>query len=271
MERRLTKRMILMLGLAGVLLLPAGSLRAQLAAPNAMGVRMGHLHLNVHDVAANKALFVELGGTPVQKLGAFEVIKFPGVLVLLRQQDPTGPSVGSVVNHVGFQVPNVAQAMARWKAAGLKTEDGGNPQQGFVITPEGLRIEILEDAAMTMPIKMHHVHFFVDQAAIPEMQAWYAKMFGAIPGKRGNFLADDVPGVNLTFAPSATPVVPTKGRVLDHIGFEIVGLEAFCKKLEANGVKLDRPYTKNPNGLALAFITDPWGTNIELNEGLDKL
>lgn len=265
------KRRFLLLGLAGALLMPLGALRAQLAPPNEMGVSLGHLHLNVHDVQANKSLFVSMGGTALPKLADFEVIKFPGVLILLRQQDPTGPSVGSVVNHVGFLVPNVAQSMAKWKAAGLKTENGTSAQQGYVITPEGLRIEILEDATMTVPIKMHHIHFFVDQAAIPEMQAWYAKTFGAKPGKRGNFEADDVPGVNLTFAPSSTPVAPTKGRVLDHIGFEVVNLEAFCKKLEASGIKLDRPYTKNPNGLALAFITDPWGTNIELNEGLDKL
>ena len=265
------KRRFLLLALAGTLLMPFGAVRAQLAPPNEMGVSMGHLHLNVHDVQANKSLFVSMGGTALPELGDFEVIKFPGVLVFLRQQGPTGPSVGSVVNHVGFQVPNVAQSMTKWKAAGLKTESGTNAQQGFVITPDGLRIEILEDTTMTVPIKMHHVHFFVDQAAISEMQAWYAKTFGAKPGKRANFEADDVPGVNLTFAPSMTPVVPTKGRVLDHIGFEVVNLEAFCKKLEASGVKLDRPYTKNPNGLALAFITDPWGTNIELNEGLDKL
>jgi hypothetical protein len=30
---------------------------------------------------------------------------------------------------------------------------------------------------------------------------------------------------------------------------------------------VDRPYTKNPQtGAALAFIYDPWGTYIELNE-----
>ena len=49
-------------------------------------------------------------------------------------------------------------------------------------------------------------------------------------------------------------------------------LEAFCKKLEAMGIKLDAPYRNVPAlGLALAFITDPWGTSIELNEGLDKI
>ena len=49
-------------------------------------------------------------------------------------------------------------------------------------------------------------------------------------------------------------------------------LEAFCKKLEAMGIKLNVPYRKvEALGLAIAFITDPWGTSIELNEGLDKL
>jgi extradiol dioxygenase family protein len=59
---------------------------------------------------------------------------------------------------------------------------------------------------------------------------------------------------------------------LDHIGFEVQDLEAFTKKLEAAGVKFDVSYRKIPAlGLSLAFLTDPWGTYIELTEGLDKL
>ncbi len=42
--------------------------------------------------------------------------------------------------------------------------------------------------------------------------------------------------------------------------------EGFIAKLEVAGIELDRPYTKNNTGGALAFITDPWGTYIELNE-----
>ena len=43
-------------------------------------------------------------------------------------------------------------------------------------------------------------------------------------------------------------------------------LQGFIRKLEAAGIKMDRPYTPTDNGGALAFITDPWGTSIELNE-----
>jgi catechol 2,3-dioxygenase-like lactoylglutathione lyase family enzyme len=78
--------------------------------------------------------------------------------------------------------------------------------------------------------------------------------------------------VNLSFSTSATPVVGTKGRALDHIGFEVKDLETFCKKMEAAGVKFDVPYRKVPAlGLAVAFFTDPFGTYVELTEGLSKL
>jgi hypothetical protein len=46
-------------------------------------------------------------------------------------------------------------------------------------------------------------------------------------------------------------------------------LAEFCKKLEAQGIKIDVPFRDVPAlKITLAFITDPWGTYIELNEGL---
>ena len=260
-------------------ILPTTTARAQLADPGSVGVAMGHVHLAVQDVDATKKFWLKLGGTPI-KLGANEGVKYPGVLILIRKaMDPPAGTVGSVVNHIGFLVPNVAETRAKWQAAGLMMEppNPANAKQIYVHTPDDLvRIEILEDAMQTVPIKFHHVHFFVTDAggkdSVLAMQAWYAKTFGAKPGKRGQFEAADLPGVNLTFAKSDTPTVGTKGRALDHIGFEIKDLQAFCKKAEAAGIKLDMPYTPRPDlGIALAFITDPWGTYIELNEGLNKL
>jgi catechol 2,3-dioxygenase-like lactoylglutathione lyase family enzyme len=261
-------------------ILPTTTARAQLADPGSVGVAMGHVHLAVQDIEATKKFWIAVGGTPASKLGANEVVKFPGVLILIRKaMDPPAGTVGSVVNHIGFLVPNVAATRAKWQAAGLMMEppNPANAKQIYVHTPDDLvRIEILEDAMQTVPIKFHHVHFFVADAggtnSVLAMQAWYAKTFGAKPGKRGQFEAADLPGVNLTFAKSDTATVGTKGRALDHIGFEIKDLQAFCKKAEAAGIKLDMPYTPRPDlGIALAFITDPWGTYIELNEGLNKL
>ena len=65
--------------------------------------------------------------------------------------------------------------------------------------------------------------------------------------------------------------LPIKGRTLDHIGFEVTDLEAFCKKLEASGLIFDQPYSKRRHpSFASAELTDPWGISIESTEGLRK-
>lgn len=261
-----------MIGLALAASLMSGTAMAQLAPPNEMGVTNGHYHMNSKDIEANKKILTAMGGVAM-KNGNFEIVKFPGVFVFLNQANApaaTAGSVGSVVNHYGFLVPNVQEAMAKWKAAGVPVVPGGNGRldQAFVTTPDGMRIEILEDKAQTVPIKNHHVHFALPESEIPKARDWYAKTFGGKPGMRGQNVAADLPGVNLSFSKSDTggALPTTKGRVLDHIGFDVKNLEAFCKKLGEMGVKVDRPYVKNPNGVALCFVYDPWGTYIELNE-----
>jgi catechol 2,3-dioxygenase-like lactoylglutathione lyase family enzyme len=241
--------------------------RAQLAPAGDAGVVMGHLHLTVRNVEAHRAFWSALGGTAVQN-GPLALIQFPGTFVMLRQAEPTGGTVGSTINHVGFLVKDIQSWIAKWQAAGLTIEQPQpRPTQLYLVAPDDVRVEILEDKTIDAPLKMHHVHFYT--VSPPDAQTWYAKTFGAVPGKRGQFDAADLPGVNLTFAKAETPTVATKGRSLDHIGFEVKGLEAFCTKLEAAGIKLDRPYTKIPNSTtAIAFLTDPWGTYIELTENL---
>ena len=251
--------------------LAIGTAWAQPYAPNDMGVTMGHWHLNSADVEANKKIFVGMGGTHI-KAGVFDIVRFPGVVVMLNLRDakspPSAGTDGSVVNHVGFIVQNVQDSVARWKAAGVPVQPGNNNRtdQAYVTTPDGLKIEILEDKQQSVPIRHEHVHLFLPEAAIPESQAWYVKTFGAKPSLRNQAPVADIPGVQMRFAKTATPADPTKGRVLDHIGFDVKDLQGFIKKLEAAGIKMDRPYTPTDTGGALAFITDPWGTSIELNE-----
>ena len=143
--------------------------------------------------------------------------------------------------------------------------------------PDNVRIEIFGDPNLPVPVQMNHIHFFPPKQDIPAMQAWYAKTFGGVVGKResvarpGNYIdCDDLPGVNLSMSPSDNRRAPTAGRAIDHIGFEVTNLEAFAKKLAAQGTKLDEPIRSIPAAkhLKITFITDPWGTRIELTEGL---
>jgi catechol 2,3-dioxygenase-like lactoylglutathione lyase family enzyme len=260
-----------MLKLFPLILILAPFALAQLPAPNAAGVAMGHLHLNVKDVEAAKSFFVDQLGATSVKLGSSEVMKFPGALVFLRKAEPTGGTEGSVVNHIGFLVRDLDPYVAKWKANSVKivSQNMAN-RQLFLMTPDGVKIEIYEDKTISAPIVNHHIHFY--NRSMNETKAWYVKTFSAKPGMRGRFEAADLPGVNLSFSASETPVAGTKGRALDHIGFEVKDLEAFCKKMEAAGVTFDVPYRKVPGlGLAVAFFTDPFGTYVELTEGLSKL
>jgi hypothetical protein len=52
----------------------------------------------------------------------------------------------------------------------------------------------------------------------------------------------------------------------------VKNLREFLAKLEAQGIKPSVTF-RRVDALAtnIAFIVDPWGTNIELTEGLDKL
>ena len=117
-----------------------------------------------------------------------------------------------------------------------------------------------------MPIRGEHVHLSLPEADIPKAQAWYAKTFGGKAGMRNDAPVVDLPGVQLRFAKADTKQAPTRGRVLDHIGFDVKDHQAFVKKIEAEGIKLDEPVRKSPTGSTITYITDPWGTRIEIVE-----
>jgi catechol 2,3-dioxygenase-like lactoylglutathione lyase family enzyme len=269
-DKAMKIRFLFVLVAAAFAVLPAC---AQLAPPNEAGVTMGHIHLFVKDVEAQKHFWtVEMGGTVVQN-GALMLIQFPGTYIMLRQADPTGPPSGSIVDHFGFVWKDLPAAMAKWKADGVEIEQSGNPNQGYVHGPDGIRVEFFGDTSLSVPVQMNHIHFY--PMDIPAMQAWYARMFGGVPGKRARVSSpgwvdcDDLPGVNLSFSQGKTALAPTKGRSLDHIGFDVKDLDAFAKRLDAQGVKLDEAIRVAPNGTTkVAYLTDPWGTRIELTERL---
>ena len=94
--------------------------------------------------------------------------------------------------------------------------------------------------------------------------------FGAVAGKRGQWDVANVPGTEITIGKVDMAQVPTDGRSVDHIGFEVKNIDAFAAKLQAAGIKTDAPIRNSTNAanLRLVYVTDPWGTKIEITEGL---
>src|ERR1700686_863534 len=90
--------------LPALTLLATARLLAQLAPVNDAGVTMGHIHLTVKDTAAQQEFWTAMLGGTLVKNGPLSLIQFPGVFIMLRQGETSGPPAGSVVNHFGFVV-----------------------------------------------------------------------------------------------------------------------------------------------------------------------
>jgi len=203
----------------------------------------------------------------------------------LTPGSPSAGSKGSVVDHIGFGVLNPQESIANWSAAGVKVSKvnksplNGN-SVGNVYSPDDLEVEITQENGVdpypSLPpnttIESNHMHIYVPLSLRQQMRDWYVEKFDAIPGELGANLIGELPGVKfMRWTAHSDPTAPTKGRALDHIGFEVKNLEAFCKKLEAKGVKFDQTYSKSRHkSFASAEFTDRWGVSIELTEGLNR-
>ncbi len=257
-----------------VALLFATPAQAQLAPPNAGGVTFAHVHLNVTDVDVHEKIWVEqFGGVAVQK-GFLRTVKFPNMLVVFTERAPSGGSQGTVMDHFGFKVRNLAEVLASWRAAGLEVQSEFTGAEGYanayVVAPDGVRFELQEDPQLPMKAAGYHIHFFAPDYL--ELLDWYVDIFGGVQASRGNIETTvNIPGQNLSFATSQTVREPTQGRAIDHIGFEVDDLRAFIARLEARGITMGLGYTEiAPIELAIAFFTDPSGVYIELTEGFDE-
>jgi catechol 2,3-dioxygenase-like lactoylglutathione lyase family enzyme len=253
-----------------LLALSAASMFAQVAPPNAAGVSFGHIHLTVADPKATQKTWADMFGGEIMTAGTLNMVKIPGIFIIVSQAMPSGGTVGSVVDHIGIEVKDYP-AMA----AGLMWQELTPNVQAFLSMPDDVRVEIMENKDLKTAVQFHHVH-----ESVPDPKAaqqWYIKEFGAGDGSRRNLPSAMMPVGEVDFLSSAgrggapaAPKAASKGRSLDHIGFEVKDLDALLKKLQADGVTINMPLrdmTKNI-GLKIAFITDPNGTYIELTEGL---
>ena len=193
------KRLLTGIGLAIVLFAPTVA-SAQILVAGEGPVVYGHHHLNTTNMDAQKKFYADTLGGSVAKIGTGdrrqEIIKFPTVLIFFRpMQAPTGGSIGTTVNHIGFSVPDLRPLVAKIKANGFKmitadsvaanvkvTDDiaAASPTTNiaFVLGPEDVKVELVEVKSQKVPIPASSASTSSGQMNT-EMQAWYAKTFGA--------------------------------------------------------------------------------------------
>ena len=265
MTRKASFRLFILCGLCVLAVLLTAS--AQLPPPNAIGVATGHIHLNVGDVEAQKEFWIDLGAE-VTSTGSLEMLRIPGMYIILRDREPTGPSDGSTVNHFGFFVRDYTGIRSKLLARSVEVNaDRAENKQITIRSPDGALIEFTEDNSMEVPIAFHHIHMdHTDQEGI---RNWYVKIFGAESSSRRAWPSAVVPGGRIDVLKADAGREPTQGRAIDHIGFEVADMDAFADRLRAEGVAFDvEPRVIPRIGLKIAFITDPIGTYIEITEGL---
>jgi hypothetical protein len=263
-------------------------------AASASMVAFPHVHLHVKDVAASKRFWIDtLGGSAVAAAGAgVEAVRFPDVVIFLEPKDAAGGgSKGTVVDHVAFDVKDLKVTVDKLKAAKstLVTRAETNPvyvvtdeiaympdqatSSAVVMAPGDMKVELVEVKTLAVPVAFRHIHFA--PPAVTPMKDWYIANLGAKLGTRGfGFEGLDVAGKSnmLMFTLAGDKISPTDGHVNNRIGFEVRGLALLVKKLEKAGAKVVRAYGRSPSGPGMsAVLTDPWGTTIELTEGLNKL
>jgi catechol 2,3-dioxygenase-like lactoylglutathione lyase family enzyme len=270
---------LLIASIVGLLPLSA-SLIAQAPEPNKSGVSVALVHLIVRNPEAHKKLWVDMLGAQSISRDASELLRLPGLFVSLEKGEPSGPSNGSSVNHVGLWIKDYDSVKAKvtaahltiisdnYKAAGCAAAPGTPACQMTVAFPDGVGVEFTEDKQLGSTAAIHHIHM---QTTDPQgLRTWYARTLGATAGlRRGTIMAAMFERGEVDFNKAAEAQAPTRGRAIDRFGLEVKGLDALCKTLEAEGVKCDAgSRAVSGSRVKSAFITDPVGARIELTEGL---
>ncbi len=266
------QRLLTAAGCLTLLAATAAPLSAQLAAPNAAGVSLGAVYFTVPDVEKHKKIWVDNFGATPTMVGKTEMLKLSGVFIVLTKGTPE--MVPGLVDHLGIWAKDLDPIRAKLTAAGIPTM----PKAQFINLPDGVKLEFIDDPNGPDTPAAQHIHYFIGPMPTgPEARAWYMKEFGAAEAGRRNGAipsalftpADKWISLDFTGARGGG-AAPTsnKGKVLDRFALEVRGIDAFVKKLEADGVKITRPVSTNADGLKTAMIVDVVGNDVELIEGL---
>jgi catechol 2,3-dioxygenase-like lactoylglutathione lyase family enzyme len=280
---------------------------AQLAAPNASGVSLGAVYYTVPNVAAHRKIWVDIFGAKPTMVGKTEMLKMPGAFIVLTQGTPSTatPLVNHLGIWAKDLNPTRAKltaaeinTMPGAQFVDIPIAPNQNLRLEFIDDPAG------PDA----PAAHHIHYFVPSAEAGTNGRAWYVKTFGAAENSRRNggvpsaLLTPPEKWVSIDFtaaggggrggarggrggapggapggagaAPAPAPAaaaagpVSNKGTILDHFSLEVKGLDAFVKKIEAEGVKVTKPVSTNADGLKTAMIVDGVGNDVELVEGL---
>lgn len=240
-----------------------------LYASNITAQTWDHTHLTVTDTKAASEWYAKHFGGEITESGPFDAVWFGTNLVKFKSGENILQSTGSIVDHIAFSIEDVDA-----KATAL-AEDGANvpavnrrkPGFRYAIDPWGTKIELFTDEDL---LGFHHI--LIKSTRPRDTIEWYGATFGGTPGMYKDTIsiyAIRYGDMYLFVQKSLRPVASTKGRSIDHLGWQFTDFDAIIKKLKEQGTKFLVEPTKSGDH-RLAFIESPGGAKIEIVETVTK-
>ena len=225
-----------------------------------------HVHLNASTVEAGVRWYTSNLECTVHPQRPDVAMCGPAMLMFFGKE-PTGPSVGTGIDHIGFSFRNLDAKVKALQASGVKVAEPVRDVPGlfriaFIEDPWGTRIELVEHDGYS---GIHHVHL-----ASPDPDktlSWYHTIFGGertqLKGRINAVLYDKV---WLLASPSEEALAPSPTRAIDHIGFAFDVLDG--APMKAKGATFTMEPRPVPSVLATkaAFVSGPDGVSIEVVE-----
>lgn len=240
----------------------AATANAQVLPFNDAGVTMGHHHIMVADIDAQTAIWVDTLGGELSGNPPLQFVKFPGAFLILSSGQATAGTSGSALDHIAFDVRDLAGTRTGLAAAGARIFNESESRFDAIL-PGEIEVHFFGNANLPTPIAHRAMAFAsTDPAA---QKAWWEDVLGARAATDGNMSFSTIPGSRLFFIGVDEAPAPTRGRTLDHTGIGVRDVAGFCDEIAAKGVECEILF-----GGAAAMITDPAGVTIEINAGLEN-
>ena len=232
----------------------------------------GHIHFAVTDPEKAREWYkANLGGMPGETpdrviFEAYRGSRPTPVQFMWNKADAPPSSDGSVIDSVGFSVPDVEATVRQLSAAGAKVVNAAQAVPGVwdravVMDPWGVKIELIENPDLQ---GLHHVAIRV---ADPDASLkWFTSAFGGQRTKLRDRIDVVRYGPIYLLVSKADGTVPSQGRAIDHLGWDPADMDATAADLTSKGVKFTAGPQPKPNqfGHRTAYVEAPGGVRIEL-------
>ncbi len=223
-----------------------------------------HVHLNAVNTKEGAEWYAKYMEGRYEHVALYDGAVFGKTNILFFEKPAGFPgSDGSTIDHIGFSFRDLDAKMKEFEAAGIKiiapARGLGKIKFGFIQDPWGTKIEVMQDPDL---IGFHHVHLHVTDPDVT--LKWYQENFGGeITKYQGVLPALHVDDIWIIAQKTPKEKLPTVGRSVDHIGWQVDDLDATAKGLKEKNVK----FVTEPKKMLqakLAFIEGPGGVLIEL-------